>query len=467
MPDSRGSRRWRLGCAGLALALWAGLASVLAAPVARAGEAARELAGQFADGSLWRVQVPQQWNGVLLLYSHGYSPRVQTPQLAPAGLAPWLLDHGYALAASSYAQGGWALAEAVPDQSLTLRAFSARVARPYLSIAWGDSMGGLVTLALAEDGQAPIQGAISACGSLGGSLTMMNMALDGAFAFVTLQAPDAGIRVVGVDDDRTNGARVAAALKQALATPAGRARVALAGALAGVPTWTQAGTPPPDAKDYPAQLAQLAGTFAAAVFPPRTDQERRAQGVNSWNVGVDYRKQLAATGRRAWVEHFYRLAHLSLQADLRTLNRAPRIAARPEAVSYMRAHYQPDGRPAVPLLSMHTVGDGITSPVLQRAYAREVRNAAHGRAAHGGAADGGAVLANYRPTWVRAAGHCSFAPAEYVAALETLRARIVTDHWQVTPAQMNARAAGTGLGVGRFMPQCGRKSGGYDCTINK
>ncbi|HTY94516.1 MAG TPA: hypothetical protein VMC02_11545 [Steroidobacteraceae bacterium] len=412
------------------------VALALPLPTASAADAPWELAGQFADGALWRARVPRQWNGVLLLYSHGYSPRVQPPQLAPPGLESWLLDHGYALAASSYATGGWAVAEAVPDQRLTVATFTARVARPYLSIGWGDSMGGLVTAALAEDPHPVIQGAVSACGSLGGSLTMMNLALDGAFAFVTLQAPDAGIRVVDVDDDRVNGSRVAEALRDAMQTPAGRARVALAAVLAGLPVWTQTGTAAPAVRDYPAQLTQMAATFAASVFPPRTDQERRAQGVNSWNVGVDYRGLLEATGRREWVAHFYRLAHLSLERDLERLRDAPRISARPEAVRYMRAHYEPQGRPAVPLLSLHTVGDGITSAVLQAAYLQRVR---------------GPDRANYRASWVRGAGHCAFSPAEYVAALDTLKSRVQTGQWQAGAAQLNAAAARTSLGPGRFM----------------
>jgi hypothetical protein len=356
--------------------------------------------------------------------------------LAPAGLESWLLERGYALAASSYARGGWAVAEAVPDQLLTISTFTSQVARPYLTLAWGDSMGGLITLALAEDPYPAIQGAVSACGSLGGSLTMMNSALDGAFAFVTLQAPASGLQVVGVNDDRVNSSRASEALATAMQTEAGRARIALSGVLGGVPGWTQAGSAPPAEDDEEAQLQQMVQTFVAAVFPPRTDQERRAHGVTSWNVGVDYRKVLKATGRQAWVQHFYQRAHLSLKRDLQRLNAAPHIQADPAAVDYLRAHYEPQGQPRVPLLSLHTLGDGITSPSLQAAYAQRVRGAARN---------------NYRTSWVRAAGHCAFTRAEYAAALSTLQTRIQTGHWHAGADALNAAAARTGLGSGRFV----------------
>ncbi|HEY6458310.1 MAG TPA: hypothetical protein VIY90_23780 [Steroidobacteraceae bacterium] len=86
---------------------------------------------------------PRGWR----LRCHGYAPRIQAPQLAPGGLEEWLLAHGYALAASSYSQAGWALAQAVPDQRATLTVITARIGTPRVTLTWGDSVGGLVTTA--------------------------------------------------------------------------------------------------------------------------------------------------------------------------------------------------------------------------------------------------------------------------------------------------------------------------------
>lgn len=395
-----------------------------------------ELSGTLRDGALWRVHVPSEWNGTLILYSHGYLPDVRPPALAPAGLETWLLQHGYALAASSYAHGGWAVAEAIPDQLETVAVFRSRIGAPQRVIAWGESMGGLVTVALAERPDSPLNGALTACGSIAGTLDMMNRALDGAFAFTTLAAPRADVRIVGTGDDRANGARVAAALSGALGTAAGRARVALAAALAGIPVWTQPRSPEPAPGDYAGQLTQVAQSFVAGVFLPRAEQERVAHGVFSWNTDTDYRVQLARTGRRAWVEHYYREAGISLERDLNALNAAPRVRADPAAVDYMRANYVPAGTPRVPLLSYHTLGDGLTSPMLQLAYLEKV--------------DSNGSAGNFRAAWVRAPGHCTFSLGEHVAALRSLEHRLSTGSWETQAGRLNALVMEESLGTGRF-----------------
>jgi pimeloyl-ACP methyl ester carboxylesterase len=366
------------------------------------------------SGAKWTAEMPREWNGTLLLYSRGYSPNVGAPESAPAPLRAALLDAGYALAGSDYGSGGWALAEAVPAQTATIAAFAAKHGKPKRVIAWGSSMGGLVTTALAEIRPAKIDGAVAICASIGGAVGMMNMALDGATAFRTLVAPDAGIRVVDVDDDRTNGKRVGDALAEALKTPGGKARVALASVLAGLPGWTSRGGPEPSATDYDAQAAEMAKSFVMGVMLPRTDQEKRTGGAFSWNTGVDYRAQLATSGRRPVVAALYKAAGLDLDADLAKLNAAPRVAAKPSAVAYMIRHYTPNARPAVPLLAVQAIGDGLTSPSLQRGYAE-------------------AAKGDVKSLWVRQAGHCGFAPEQVLASIRYVDARLISGKWGAMP----------------------------------
>lgn len=380
---------------------------------------ARELNGALPDGALWRIAVPANWNGTLLIYSHGYAPRVQAPALAPPRLETWLLQHGYALAASSYARAGWAVAEAVPDQLATIDLVTAQIGRPQRTIAWGESMGGLVTVALAESPGSHLDAALSACGSVAGTLDMMNMALDGAFAFRTLIGPDAR------------------SVQQAMASAQGRARLALAAALGGLPVWSQPQSPQPAPSDLKGQLEQIGRTFAMGVFLPREDQEQRAGGAFSWNSNLDYRRLLARSGRRRWVEAYYRQSGLSLGRDLKTLNAAPRISADPQAVAYMRAHYVSSGALNVPLFSYHTIGDGLTSPVLEGVYAARVKGAGRG--------------ANFRAGWVAAAGHCTFSPAEHIAALRAVESRLQSGLWEVTPDQLNSTTVAPELGPLRFI----------------
>lgn len=298
-------------------------------------------------------------------------------------------------------------------------------------------MGGLVTVDLAENHPRRFAAALPECGSLAGGIGMMNEALDGAFAFKTLLAPDSAIRLVDTGDDRTNAARVEAVLKTAMKTPAGRARIALAAALAQIPRWTVPDSSQPQRNQSAEQLSQIAAAFAMGVFLPRADQEQRAGGVFSWNVGIDYRRQLALSGQRAWVQRWYRAAGLDLEHDLATLDAAPRISAAPGAVAYMRAHYAPGGQLRIPVLSLHTLGDGMTVPTQQQAYETAVQSAGEG--------------GNLAVAWVRRAGHCNFTPAEQIAALQTLKERLDEGSWQASARQLNARARSSGLGQSAFV----------------
>lgn len=366
-------------------------------------------------GARWAAEVPANWNGTLLLYSRGYSANVGNPDAAPKQHRQALLDAGYAIAGSDYGSGGWAIEQAIPAQRATLAAFAAKHGKPRRVIAWGSSMGGLVTTALAEMRGSGIDGAAPLCSSIGGSLGMMNMALDGAYAFRTLIAPDKGIRVTGIDDDRVNGKRVADALAEAVKTPQGRARVALAGVLAGIPGWTSRDKPRPAATDHAARAEEIARAFVMGVYLPRTDQEKRAGGVFSWNTGIDYRTQLDKSGRRAMVETLYRDAGLKLDADLAALNAGQRLAADPKAVAYMRANYTPNARPLVPLVAVQTIGDGMTAPALQRGYAE-------------------AAKGDVKSLYVNGAGHCAFDMPTVLATIRYLDARIASGKWPQTPA---------------------------------
>lgn len=378
----------------------------------------------LAGTARWSASVPANWNGTLLLYSRGYSATAGEAEAAPAQYRDALLAAGYALAGSNYGSGGWALAEAVPAQARAVAAFARRYGKPKRVLAYGFSMGGLVTTALAEQPRPVIDGALSLCSSMAGSLAMMNMGLDGAFAFRTLVAPNSDIELVGVADDRANAARVSAMAREAAGTPAGRARIALAAALAGIPAWVPA--QPGETREhlFERQLAVVSGAFPMGVFLPRAEQEQRAGGNFSWNTDLDYAAQLAKSGREEFVRHFYRQAGLDLAADMAALARAPRISAAGPAVGYMAAHYTPTGRPRVPLLAVQALGDTVTSPSLQEGYARQ--------------AAGGAMQSLYLPQ----SGHCAFTAAQILEAVRRLERRLEGGKWPApSPSYSTERPA--------------------------
>ncbi|CAN5221834.1 alpha/beta hydrolase [soil metagenome] len=413
------------------------LAGLLMATAGAARTFAAETRGPLPNGGDWAVEAPSNWNGTVLLYSHGYSPVLRPAESAPRGQREALLAQGYGLAASSYSEAGWALEQAQVDQWTALDAFTAKYGKPKRVIAWGDSMGGLTSIALAERHPERLDGALAMCGSVSGVLGMMNTALDGAFAFKTLLAPDADLRLVRTGDDRANGAAAQAVLEQAMKSPQGRARVALAAALAQLPGWADPASPKPAAAAYDAQLDQQAKALVMGVFLPRADQERRAGGVFSWNAGVDYAAQLRLSGRRPAVAALYAKAGLSLADDLKVLAKAPRIAADPAAVSYMAANYTVSGDLRRPLMTIHNIGDGLTVVSTNAGYASAVKSRNRS--------------ANLAQGFVDSAGHCLFTPGERLAAIQTLEARIDTGRWDVSPAALNRRAEAAGDAEGRFI----------------
>jgi pimeloyl-ACP methyl ester carboxylesterase len=397
--------------------------------------AVRDLVGSD-HGAVYKISVPNHWNGTLLVYSHGYiaqsSPGLETKfKKAGTGSDPtttsWLLDHGYALAASLYAQQGWAVEIALKNQLDLLQVFSSQVGQPQRVIAWGASMGGLVSVALVEQHPELFHGALPLCGALAGTKETLNTGLDAVFALQVLLATHADL--FGSSSSSQAGQRLQAAVTGAKATAAGRARLALAAALADLPAWEE-GQREPSATDLGAHLTaeidgliHLLGTATAG----ESSLASLAGGNPLSNVGVDYGQLLDAAVDKADVQAAYAAAGLDLTRDLGTLNGAQRIAPDSAAASYISKYYTPTGNLQRPVLTLHTSADA-EAPVANEGAYRVVVGAA-GQAA------------SLQQLFVHRAGHCAFSPAETVTALQQLVARVGSGRWPVNdPTQLNAGA---------------------------
>jgi pimeloyl-ACP methyl ester carboxylesterase len=398
-----------------------------------AGDSVTTINRALPDGATYELQCPPGWNGTLFLYSHGYVVPGSTNPAQDVGdpiTGAYLLSHGYALAGSSYATTGWAIQQALPDQVNTLNAFDQAFGKPRTTIAWGHSLGGIITAGLIQDYPNLFNAALPMCGVLSGGVATWNTALDAAFAFQQLIAP--GIQVVNITNPTANltaGERAVAAAQQ---TAAGRARLALVAALGDTPGWFTPLSPEPAATDYAAQEQNQFLWDTKVTFPFvlafRAELEARAGGNVSWNTGVNYFADLAKSVDLKEVAALYKAAGLSLTKDLLTLNSAPRISAKPSAVAYLAKYIAFNGDISIPVLSMHTTGDGLVVPENEQAYRSVVRR------------DGNGNL--LREIFVNRAGHCAFTPAETITAAQTLLNRLSTGHWNVpSPAGLNAEAA--------------------------
>jgi dienelactone hydrolase len=419
-----------------------GLATaILLAVCGRAEAATTTQAGTLADGATWLAEVPDGWNGTLLLYSHGYtSPGSSNParDVGDPLTRAALLSQGFALAGSSYATTGWAIHEALPDQIAVLDLFEGLFGKPVRTIAWGHSLGGIITAGLVQRYPHRFEAALPMCGVLAGGVGTWNQALDAAFAFATLAAPGSGLDLVHIANPGANLGLAQGALAAAQATAQGRARLALAAALADTPGWFDPTSPEPAANDLVAREANQFLWMKFVTFPfifaLRAELEFRAGGNPSWNTGVDYRRQLRRSANREQVVAAYQDAGLDLEADLEALEHAPRIAADPAAVSYLASNIVFDGRIRVPVLTLHTDGDGLVNVEQESAYRRTVEEAGREEL--------------LRQVYVHRAGHCTFTPAETVAALGALLDRLDSGEWHgLRAADMNARAAALGPGM--------------------
>lgn len=139
--------------------------AVVAVPASQAVRAAPVVDTGTLDGAPYRIDIPADWNGELVVNAHGYAVAGSParPMEVPGGMQA-LLDRGFAVAASDYSDQGWAIAEAVADTERLREYFVARHGAPARAWLVGWSMGGLVALASAERHPQAWDGVVSMCG---------------------------------------------------------------------------------------------------------------------------------------------------------------------------------------------------------------------------------------------------------------------------------------------------------------
>jgi pimeloyl-ACP methyl ester carboxylesterase len=410
------------------------------------------VSGRLSDGSAFGAVIPARWNGTLLL-DLDFLTAWGTPTYQA------LFAQGYAAAgtARNYTDpiGGQHIRPWVDRTLEVSERVAAETRSPDRVIAWGVSRGGHVALATAHLHPDRIDGAI-ANGVYGGAATLMNQDLDLMFALKALLAPDdASLPLVNLSAGPATPAPVGLEpglsawrqrLEHAASTAAGRARVALAAALAQLPDWIDATRPRPQEGDEDAVAdgwlrnvrtrLEPTGTFAFM----RPAFETSAGGNFSWNLGVSY-PDLLTGSRRAVVETLYRRAGLDLDTDLRRLEATERIAPDPGAAWFLRdPSVNFDGALRVPVLTMMTIGDPLLPVTGLWALLAAVRRAGCGDM--------------LRMTFTEAVGHCAFGVGESLATVAAMNRRLDAGTWapEPSPDAMNTLARGFSRDEARFIP---------------
>lgn len=443
-PHSTSSSRFVLRALRCACLCVVGAALAVLASASVAAAAAETVQGKLPDGTPYRIDMPDNWNGTLLVgldYASNdpAQPRPARPEFDA------LLARGYALAGTTRTVTGWAIHLAAANAVRVLDIFEAKYGKPKHAIEFGSSMGGHTAAVSAQAYPDRWSAALPVCGGLAGSVGQWQAKFDALFVARTLLAPDSSLPIVNVPADWQKTALPAwqKMFEAAKATPAGRARIALAAMVGQLPDWA-AGKPRPAADDLEAREAGLMENLFLArmallnqALSSRSQIEKLSGGNISSNVGVDYAKVLQQIDTEGLIAKLYRKAGANLQEDLARLAKAPRIQADAAARAYMATGVF-DGHLGIPVLTLNGIGDPISAVAGQQSYEEAAKSA--GRASM------------LRQTYTASAGHCGFTPAEQVTAVQILVSRLETGAWPDTSAAGLAKTAvAGGLGEARFI----------------
>ncbi len=415
--------------------------------------AAQRYTGVLPSGATWVADVPANYNGTILLFSHGYGPLTAQNQPRYAGDA--LQREGYAVLGSSYSGNSWwALANAVDDQFGALAALEQIIGESNQTYAIGESMGGLVSSLENERNTGQLDGVLTTCGLVAGAVNLLNYQLDGEYALNQLLEPQTDVKLVNFTDpaDAAASAATLTAIAQRNSdTPQGRARIVLAAALLNAPKQLF-GNPKPAPEDYPAQQAQQIKLLTSGLFnfigPGRQQIEVAGGGNSSFTIGVHYLSRLRDSGYLEMVSNAYQAAGLNLRNDLATLERNADIKPNPRAIATLKATSQVSGRLTVPQLNIHTIDDHLVPVQQETWYSEQVSKVGSGRL--------------LRQAYTETPGHCNFTSGELVVALRALINRVNSGRWGNTTdaAALNAEATATGVGPTAFVTYRPARLGG-------
>lgn len=332
--------------------------------------------------TVFQIEIPKRWNGRLLMWMHGFQEFAAAPTVAPPDIRHYLIGRGYAWGASSFSSTGLIPGRAADETAALWAHFVRRHGRPAMTIVSGESMGGWAAhIAAARYGDR-FDGALALCGAVGTepALTISTDVLVAA-AFV------AGVTQTELDRAASLESLFEQRIRPALADPALHERFErILVALTGGPR---------------------VGARAGLHLEEETNLRRGLLIAST---------RLAPPRRRPW-----RLAPGAGVTSTEFARSAIRLPADSAAQRTYWAGTEVTGRLAMPLLTLHTTGDGQVPIDQAQLLRRRVATA------------GKASLLVQRV--IRDANHCGFRGAELEAAFRALVRWIET----------GARPAGTNL----------------------
>jgi pimeloyl-ACP methyl ester carboxylesterase len=371
--------------------------------------------GVTSDGAPYAMQVPANFNGTVALFSHGYRFNVDIPAAIPlvggykvtntpepvpggnAAVAQYFFSQGVAIVGSGFARQGWNPDSAIKTNVELIGTFKKQFPKTTKVVAWGTSLGGVITQGLAEkypnliDAAAPlcmadnVQPQLQGAGDfLWGFKTLFDPSIKGGnyspgAAGVAESYADLGkvFTVMGkLQAGISTGAwpDTASATGKSLAAAGvpSRSALLLVGLMAGIPTQSAhfdsiSGPDGPLKLTFPLAVSPALavlenGTEAAALAIMATqDVESQVGGAVFDNTKTDY---AARIDNERVIFNAALSGNTVIDALLGALSPAnpgaPRAVANPAAVAKMKALHTNTGKINVPTILMVGVADPIT-----------------------------------------------------------------------------------------------------------
>lgn len=371
--------------------------------------------GKTSDGANYEYRTnTENFNGTVYLWSHGYRYAVNLPAgiQPPGGTTPYIVDMsaevgpapeviesllaaGYAVAGSGFDTQGWTVGSAIKTNVELIGILKSEIPDTKGVIAWGASMGGFITQALAERFPKLIKSAAPICTAAGNVNAELTYAGDLLWGMKTFFDPSITVSgyadgPAGVGQAALNLGKVAAVLRHIGGTiletdtaktwpatspmPASikaipaRSALTLIGLMAGVPTQSQHF----DGSSFPGVetafalalapalgIAENAGYAAGLGIFATLDLERRVGGTFYDNTTTDYAARIADERASFNVA----LSGNSAIDGMLAILSSPygkRITASDKGLNGLKAQVAHKGKAVVPTITMTGTADMIT-----------------------------------------------------------------------------------------------------------